>query len=133
MRVLTVTALALSMAALAGGASAANWVVATAPSASVALYYDSSSISREGSLAKVWVLYNFNSPYTDRGVTMSSFVELETIDCPAHKFIAVEQETDYSGTWRNGSVVAQHPDWHVVDHAIIPGSANDNIYRAACR
>ena len=132
MKAALLPAMLVCYAASTTPAKAADWVIATAPGASVTIYYDSLSKARTGSTATIWVLYDYNSPYTDSGETYSSVVEKMTIDCPARMITSSSEETDYSGRMQSGTVVGRHPEAYASSKVVIPGSANDNIYHAAC-
>jgi hypothetical protein len=132
MKAALLPAMLLCFAGSTTRAEAANWVIATAPGAPVAIYYDSLSIARSGTTATIWVLYDYSSPYTDSGETYSSAVIQMTIDCAARMITSSSNEVDYAGRMQGGAVVARHPEAYASQKAIVPGSANDSLYHAAC-
>lgn len=132
MKAALLPAMLLCFAASTTRAEAANWVIATAPGAPVTIYYDSLSIARAGTTATIWVLYDYSSPLTNSGETYSSVVVQMTINCPGRIIAGSSNETDYAGRMQSGAVVGRHPEFYTSQKVIIPGTANDNLYHAAC-
>jgi|GEM_PF-3809659 len=132
MKYALIPTLLLSFAAFTTKAEAANWVIASARGAPVAIYYDSLSISRTATTATIWVLYDYSSPETASGETYSSVVVRLTMDCTARMISAESNETLYSGRMGGGAVVSQYPGAIEAQKVVVPGSANDDVYRAAC-
>lgn len=113
---------------------AANWVIATAPSVTPALYYDSTSIVRSGNTAQVGVLENNTGSVSasDGSFNYVSSFAVYDFDCGQHTITSVSQMTYYSGQWLSGTVVHQYSERIATNHAVQPGSANDDMLRGAC-
>lgn len=117
------------------GYAAVGWVE-LGTSGTDTLYFDPSTVRRDGVSSRVWVMSNYDHPVKIRryyffSTPVWSSRELYEIDCANNRVRSLEQ-TGFSEKMVQGQIVASYTKpsaWHYVP----PSSAITYLYRLICR
>ena len=112
------------------GVASAEWV-RVGGSSEATTYADSSSISKNGNMAKMWILNDFNTAIAEgNGKPYLSMKRLQEYDCKAMKLRSISI-TVHSGSMGGGSLVHSGADdmqWFPVRS----GSIREATWKFAC-
>jgi Surface-adhesin protein E len=118
-------------------AFAANWVQVGPTPADYSLYYDSTSISHDGTTAALLSLSNFAAPQYNKDIAggatgYNSTTNMLVFDCSSHEISRIGQFAFYSGQWGNGDVITKADGYDDERRTIHSGTANEAMYNVAC-
>ena len=102
------------------------WVKVASSANETTIYASLSNISKKGSLVEMWVLFDHNTPETEK----KSSERLDEYDCD-NKALRTIYEIGYSKNMGKGNTVYVSPDPDKFE-TISPGSANEVLWKTAC-
>jgi hypothetical protein len=111
----------------------ADWeFVGGATDSTFSRHIDKSTLRKNGSLVKLWVMDNFAQTQTDpAGRKFKSQAQLLTYDCVSETVAAVSF-TDFSGYLGSGSIVSSNTWKELEWNPIYPGSIGEIVWKIAC-
>lgn len=95
------------------------------------IYYDPSSIRRNGSTAKAWTMDDFKAPVLQDGITISSLKGLIEIDCRNEQARILATIFYFRKMGLGG--VAQSDNTIRPWRPIAPETVNSNLYEVLCQ
>jgi len=123
--------LLIMLLVLSSGPVYAGWELTSGDDQTgLTVYVDPDTIRREGSLVKMWQLYDYKTVQTVAGDSLLSFKRYNEYDC-ADERTRMLAYTWFSGNMGTGHVVYSTPDeqqWEPV----VQGSINRALWRVAC-
>ena len=121
----------LAFLACLSGSAAADWV-AVATNKKMTTYADPSTIKADGSISKMWSLYDWTPPKVNaQGVSHSSTKALVEYDCAEerHRYVYSANFVDPMGRGNANLIDDKPTSWQPV----IPGSVALKLYNTACK
>ena len=109
----------------------ADWTPVAAGNEVFRPFADLASIRREGALARMSGLYDFQrQDFTPEGKGLYSTVVLREYDCAARR-VRLLSYVDFSGHMATGAAVATHAGAHRWEE-VLPGALDDAFLALAC-
>lgn len=109
----------------------AEWVLVSGDDeAGLKVYVDPSTLRRNGSLAKMWQLYDYKTVQTVAGDSLLSMKRFNEYDCTEERTRMLGY-TWFSGNMGNGNVVystTEQLPWELV----VPRTINRTLWKVAC-
>jgi hypothetical protein len=109
----------------------AEWVLVSGDDeAGLKVYVDPATLRRQGSLAKMWQLYDYKTVQTVAGDSLLSMKRFNEYDC-AEERTRMLGYTWFSGNMGNGNVVystTEQLPWELV----VPRTINRTLWKVAC-
>ena len=121
----------ITLLVLSSGPVYAEWVLVSGDdTAGLAVYVDSSTVRRNGNLAKMWQLYDYKTVQTVAGDSFLSIKRFNEYDCTEERTRMLGY-TWFSGNMGNGNVVystTEQLPWEPV----VPRTINRSLWKVAC-
>ena len=111
----------------------AEWIVHGIGDDFTLYLHDKQTIERKGSIAKMWVMYSYDSPQNSNNEIYQSSVHLDEYNCK-EKTVKIVQQVLYFGKYGKGKVIESISIKQSVanEQHIIPGSFGDRQLKLAC-
>jgi hypothetical protein len=127
----------LAVAVLPCSAMAANWVQVGPTPGTYYMYYDSTSVSHQGTTGALLSLTNFVSPESNPNIaggakSYSSTTNVVVFDCSTHEIQRIGEFAFYSGQWAGGDLIVKADGYDEERRTIHANTANDAMYNVAC-
>ncbi len=110
----------------------AEWEIA-ATSDSVSVYFDKTTIRKNGAIVKMWLLHDYLSSQDFMGKKYNSSKFYSVFDCKSEMF-AVSSVVLYMGSMGEGSVIHNHTnkDKDLEWGPVVPNSDGFKFWKIAC-
>jgi hypothetical protein len=122
-------AILMMLLAVVSSSAAAAWNL-DGRGEELTVYTDSSTIRRNGKMAKMWVLYDFDKPRVLNGAGTLSRKTLGEYDCKSEQSRTLSDYW-YEGQMGNGRLVISETKPGTFS-AIIPDSVSEAMWKFAC-